>query len=190
MRKKQTNMTFEDLLTETKGDVDKAVELFLKSNVLITVPHAYTKIDINHSYDKTALENARKLHKQKPLSLLHIGNVDRRDADLNRKTKPLSFEYHYFIKLWIKLHPGGELIDVHSYPPGFNWRNPTTTLSEEFITTDELVVLLPVKNKEYARSWKDMGGRPILYLQGSEDNYIINMECKKSVLLEFNEITA
>lgn len=175
-------MTFKDLLIKHRGNVDDAVNDFISSNVLITVPHAYTKVDINHSKDLTALENAQRIHQQKQGSLLHVGNVDRRVADLNRETKPQSRDYHYFIELWIKCHPEGELIDVHSYPPGFNWKNETTTLEQDTITTDELVCLLPVKNQEYAKSWEI----PNTY-EGTYVNKIINMGCNKSILLEFNE---
>lgn len=177
-------MTIEALLVKNKGDIERAVEEFLNSNVLITVPHAYTYKYYNHSKDVTAYENALRIHQRLPDSLLHVGNIDRRDADLNRETTPLSKDYHDFIALWIKLHPDGELLDIHSYPPGMNWKYSTTTLTEDTFTTDELVCLLPVKDSDYARSW----GIPNTY-QGTSANKIINMGCKKSILLEFNETT-
>lgn len=180
-------MTFEDLLHKHKGDVDKVASEFIRSTILITVPHAYARDDVNHSRDRSALRNALKLHGQLPNSLLHVGDIDRRDADLNRATTDLSKEYHEFISLWIQWHPDGVLLDVHSYPPGFNWKNETTTLKTDVITTDELVCLLPWKHKEFAtefaKSW-DIGPA----FQGTLVNKIINMGCKKSILLEFNEL--
>lgn len=153
-----------------------------EANVLITVPHAYTAVDINHSKDRSALYWARYLHRRIPGSFLLVGDVDRRVADLNRETQPESKKFHDTIASWIQDHPEGILIDVHSYPPGFNWKNETTTLTKDTITTYELVCLVPWENQEFARSLEIKHT-----YQGTKVNKIINMGCKKSVLLEFGE---
>jgi hypothetical protein len=118
-------------------------------------------------------------------------------ADLNRtethvrakdwKSAEEREDWHTLVRWWAILHPNGLLIDVHSFPHGFNWQNNTTTeLKGPTYAKGPLVVLLPVKNSEFGQRLADELGVKSVY-QGTEVNAIINMGGKNSVLLEFEE---
>lgn len=178
--------TIKRLLERTKGDVAAAAELFGESTVLLTVPHAYSLEAREHDRDFAAVDAARVLEGAIPGSLVHLGDLDRhREADLNRETTELSEDWHWLVRTWIALHPRGRLVDVHSFPKGFNWNNKTTTLTSPTRAADPVVVLLPVANREFALSVA-RGITDSVY-QGTRENALINMGCKKSVLLEFEE---
>jgi hypothetical protein len=176
-------------LDKFQGDVIATAHYLMNdAKILVTVPHAYSLSDDleSHPRDFAALEAAKRL--LGPHTLLHVGTLDRHlEADLNRETTTeASRDYHEFIEWWIRTHPDGILVDVHSFPKeDFNWKNPTTTLKEDTYATSPLVVLLPEENSEFARGLA--GGLTRDVYQGTDVLKIVNMGCKKSVLLEFRE---
>jgi hypothetical protein len=207
-RKKQKSCkmdtTLRSLLLASKGDVDKAIEAFLESEVLITVPHAHSVAPLitGHDSDFVALEAAQVLESEISMEekkcLLHVGHMGRhQQADLNRtethvaakdrKSAKEREDWHALVRWWAILHPEGLLIDVHSFPQGFDWQNNTTTeLKGPTYAEGPLVVLLPVENSEFGQRLADELGVKSVY-QGTEVNAIINMGGKNSVLLEFEE---
>jgi hypothetical protein len=176
-------------LIEFKGDVNSTAHYLRKdSKILVTVPHAYSVSDDieSHPRDFAALEAAKRL--LGPHTLLHVGTLDRHlEADLNRETTTeASRDYHEFIDWWIRTHPDGILVDVHSFPKeDFNWKNSTTTLKRDTYATSPLVILLPEENSVFAQQLA-RGLTKDVY-QGTSVVKIVNMGCKKSVLLEFRE---
>jgi hypothetical protein len=176
-------------LIRLEGDVNATAHYLMNdAKILVTVPHAYSVSDDleSHPRDFAALEAAKRL--LGPHALLHVGTLDRHlEADLNRETTTeASRKYHEFIEWWIKTHPDGILVDVHSFPKeDFNWKNSTTTLERDTYATSPLVVLLPEKNSEFAR--EIARGLTSDVYQGTDVVKIVNMGCKKSVLLEFRE---
>lgn len=183
------------LLAENGDDVRHAVEAFRKSSVLLTVPHAYSFEAVRHDADFAAPAAARILKKKLGArALVHMGNLDRhRQADLNRapdvgasaSAGARRREWQEFVRWWVVTHPEGLLIDVHSFPTGFDWQNSTTTLTEERIAKGPLVVLLPPKDNAFGAEFAE-GLTEDVY-QGTEVNAIISMGGKRAVLLEFEE---
>lgn len=197
------NTTLKTLLLASKGDVDKAIGAFLESEVLLTVPHAHSvpPLITEHDSDFVALEAARVLEStigRRKKCLLHIGHLGRhQQADLNRSETHAPADdlhwakeredWHTLVRWWAILHPSGFMIDVHSFPRGFNWQNSTTAnLTGPTIAEGPLVVLLPVENSEFGKGLASELKVESVY-QGTEVNAIINMGGKNSVLLEFEE---
>jgi hypothetical protein len=191
------NDTIASLLAENGDDVGRAVEAFHNSSVLLTVPHARSFKRVRHDADFAAPAAARILkEKLGARALVHMGNLDRhQQADLNRapdvgasaSADAQRREWQEFVRWWVVTHPEGLLIDVHSFPTGFDWQNSTTTLTEETIAKGPLVVLLPPKDNAFGAEFAE-GLTEDVY-QGTEVNAIITMGGKRAVLLEFEEKT-
>jgi hypothetical protein len=153
--------------------------------VLLTVPHAFSYRDEpGHPRDFSApaaadeLEAALRSRGVENITRLD-GNKDRSyEKDLNRfPVDPLGP-----VEKWIRRNPHGILLDVHSFPPDFNWQNPTVRSGIRRAGTP-LVILMPVENREFALKFDEDATQ----LQGSEVNKLINLGLQRSVLLEFSE---
>jgi len=108
------------------------------------------------------------------------------ERDLNRG----AWDPRGQVEHWVDENPEGILLDVHSFPAEHSWQNPTVVWKtgdpEEAQTP--LVVLLPVKNQEFALSFqKDIGHEKVQTYQGSTKNKLVNLGVSRSVLLEFHE---
>lgn len=169
-------------------DLTIAERTNLQRSVLITVPHAFSGVlSPGHPRDfaaQTAAEELKDaLEKQgvKKISML-IGNKDRTyEKDLNRG----EWNSEEQLEKWIQKHPEGILLDVHSFPSRHIWRNSTVhwRQGDPERSRAPLVVLLPVKDRGFAYSFREYAQ----VYQGTSKNKIMNLGIERSVLLEFQE---
>jgi hypothetical protein len=157
--------------------------------ILITVPHAVSRRDArgSHPRDFSAPLAADLL--QAALVARGLQHITRIDGDTDRAEKDWNrgaWDPEGPIEAWVAAHgEEGILLDVHSFPGGHNWNNPTAvfpTTEVQDAGSAPLVVLLPVEHRDFGR--KDIGAT---VYQGSEVNKIINLGVERSILLEFHE---
>jgi hypothetical protein len=169
-----------------------AEKMSLQRPVLLTVPHAYALFPdepghpLDNAAETAAKEIVLKLRQRdvKKITLM-IGKSDRwYQGDLNRfETSDNAPEE------WVKQNPDGILLDIHSFPKNHNWKNPISRVTRKVeVEQTPLVILMPIKNTEFAMDLQDvLGPQKSTLFQGSNINRIINIGLKRSILLEFAE---